>query len=139
MYQLLPPDSVRILQTVTLALLPAMVPGAWFGNNQAHLDAAREVHAMLEKPLPVTVRCVYASGHETPWLYRVKLEFRVTATYAKPPGGDGTVIANSAINGTELPDRDHITEGETAHDDLPCNSKVNDIIRSLVEQVRAGV
>jgi len=136
MYQLLPPDDVPVLFTSTGKLLPAMAAEAWPGNDQVHLEAARDMHKALEKPLPVPINCVYANDHETPWCYKVDTEFRVVASF-KAEVGDGTVTSASAFEGSEVADRCRLTGENTAHDELPCNPEVEKILRPLVEGLRA--
>ena len=136
MYQMLPPEGVSVLLTSTGKLLPATAKEAWPGSDQANLDAARAVHKILEKPLPVPIQCVYANEHETAWCYKVNAEFRVVAE-CKDPLGDGTVSSESAFAGSELASRRRIKGEDTAHDELPSNPEVEKILRPLVEKLRA--
>jgi hypothetical protein len=135
MYQLLPPQGISVVLTSTGKQLPATAPEIWLESHHTFLETALAVHAMLEKPLPVPIKCIYANNHETPWCYKVNGEFRVTAAY-KDQCGDGTVIAASAFEGTEETGRRRLSGEGTAHDELPCNGESEEILRSLVAQIR---
>lgn len=129
LYQLLPPESAKILLMSGGAMTSAVDFAAWPAAGHAMVTCARETHKLLEIVPSVPIRCVFSTANRTDWLICVDNNWSIIAVQAKADG-DGTVTSASAQ--AVSTDVAHIPNGDTEHTKICSNADVHARLKAFL-------
>lgn len=128
LYQLLPPSNVKTIYDNTGRQYSAVDSELWPAQLGTFLQAATEVHQLLQQPLESTIKCIYSNAHKTDVFYLVNQLSHIVASQCVD--GDGTVCCSSAFAQTDT-DQRHLIEGKGAdHNALCRNPEVFKVLKA---------
>jgi predicted alpha/beta hydrolase family esterase len=128
LYQLLPPESAKILLKSGGTMTSAVDFAAW-PEGRAMIVCARETHKLLEVAPSVPIRCVFSTANRTDWLVCVDNNWSVLGVQARADG-DGTVTSASAQ--AVSTDITHIPNGDTEHTKMCSNTDVHAHLKAFL-------